>query len=166
MMKKSQHWISKLNLLPHPEGGFYSEVYRSEEIIPKDSLNSRYNGARATSTSIYFLLNGDDFSAFHKIKSDELWHFYDGSSVNIILLSNDGVLHELKLGINENESPQIVIPKGTWFAAHLIERESFSLIGCTVSPGFDFDDFELAKREELFKSFPEHKKIIEQFTRI
>ena len=163
-MKTSKQWISKLNLQPHPEGGYYREVYRSNETISTTSLNHRYGSERVISTSIYFLLEKENFSAFHKIKSDELWHFYDGSSVNIIIISTDGVLQNLRLGINDDELPQIVIPRGTWFAAYPIQKNSFSLIGCTVAPGFDFDDFELAKREDLTESFPQHKNLIEQFT--
>jgi predicted cupin superfamily sugar epimerase len=165
-MKKSQQWISKLNLQPHPEGGYYCEVYRSDEFIQQSSLNNRYNNKRSISTSIYFLLEGEQFSAFHKIQSDELWHFYDGSSINLIIILADGTLQKLKLGLNDGEFPQIKIPKNTWFAAHPIDTKSFSLVGCTVAPGFDFTDFELGKREKLLRSFPKHKNLITQFTRI
>lgn len=166
MIKKSQHWISKLNLNPHPEGGFYSEIYRSDEVLLSTSINDRYTGSRSVSTSIYFLLEGNQFSAFHKIKSDELWHFYDGSAIKLYLISEDGKLEIKKIGINinENEVPQITIPKNMWFAAEPIYKKSYSLVGCTVAPGFDFNDFELGERKDLLKNFPQHKNLIIQFT--
>ena len=164
-MQNQKQWISNLKLMPHPEGGYYRELYRSDEIIPKDALHERFNGERALSTSIYYLLEGNQFSAFHKIKSDEIWHFYDGCSINLILIFRDGSVKNLKLGITENETPQIIIPKNTWFAAHPIDKKSYSLVGCTVSPGFDFNDFELAERDKLIKIFPQHRDLIIQFTK-
>lgn len=166
-MKKSKQWISSLNLKPHPEGGYFKEVYRSDEIINNTSLDTRYLGIRSVSTSIYFLLDGNQFSAFHKIKSDELWHFYDGSAIKIYIISEDGNLVMKKLGIalEENEVPQIVISKNHWFAAEAIDKNSFSLVGCTVAPGFDFNDFELGKKKDLINKYPEHKEIIKKFTR-
>ncbi|MCK5456611.1 MAG: cupin domain-containing protein, partial [Melioribacteraceae bacterium] len=142
MIVKTKQWISKLNLKPHPEGGFYSEVYRSDEILLSTAIGDRYAGSRTVSTSIYFLLTENQFSAFHKIKSDELWHFYDGAAIKLYLISEDGKLEIKKLGINinENEVPQITIPKNIWFAAEPIDKESFTLVGCTVAPGFDFKD--------------------------
>ena len=167
MIIKAKQWISKLNLKPHPEGGFYNEVFRSDEILLNTAIDNRYGGSRTVSTSIDFLLTGNQFSAFHKIKSDELWHFYDGSPINLYLISEDGNLEIKKLGINisENEVPQITIPKNIWFAAEPIDKESFSLVGCTVAPGFDYKDFELGERKLLTKSFPQHIELINQFTR-
>ncbi len=167
MIKKSKQWISKLNLKPHPEGGFYNEVYRSDEVLLSTSLDERYAGSRSISTSIYFLLEGNQFSAFHKIKSDELWHFYDGSAIKLYLISEDGKLEIKKVGINisDNEFPQITIPKNVWFAAEPIDKESYTLVGCTVAPGFDFNDFELGEKKNLIKSFPQHKDLIIRFTR-
>ncbi|MCF6270854.1 MAG: cupin domain-containing protein [Melioribacteraceae bacterium] len=166
MIKKSQQWISKLNLNPHPEGGFYREVYRSDEVLLSTSLDERYTGSRSISTSIYFLLKENQFSAFHKIKSDELWHFYDGSAIKLYIISEDGKLEIKKVGINisDNEFPQITIPKNVWFAAEPIDKESYTLVGCTVAPGFDFNDFELGERKDLLQSFPEHKDLIIRFT--
>ena len=166
-MNKSKQWISKLNLQSHPEGGYYSEVYRSDEIIPNTSLNIRYDGSRSISTSIYFLLDENQFSAFHKIKSDELWHFYDGSAIKLYLISEDGKLEIQNVGINidRNEVPQIVIPKNVWFAAEPIDRGSYTLVGCTVAPGFDFNDFELGERKDLIRKFPHHRELITKFTR-
>lgn len=168
MMKKLTQWISQLHLQPHPEGGFYKEVYRSDEIISEDSLNNRYGSEHSISTSIYYLLTGNDFSAFHKIKSDEIWHFYDGSPITLYLINEDGKFETKKLGINleANEVPQIVIPRNNWFAAQPNDKNSYTLVGCTVAPGFDFNDFELADRKDLLKKFPQHNNLIIQYTRI
>ncbi len=166
MIIKAKQWISKLNLIPHPEGGFYCEEYRSDENLIKTAIDERYSGSRSVSTSIYFLLTGNQFSAFHKIKSDEIWHFYDGVPIELYLISNDGNLEIKKLGINitRNEFPQIIIKKDVWFAAKPVDKENFTLVGCTVAPGFEFDDFELGDRTSLLKKFPQYKDLILQFT--
>jgi len=161
-----QYWIEKLGLEKHPEGGYFKEVYRSEEIIPKQSLHKRYLGDRNHSTSIYFLLTSNEFSAFHRIKSDETWHFYSGSPVTVHMIDESGKYSNVKLGSNpENgEVFQFAIPHGVWFAASVNEPDSFTLVGCTVAPGFHFDDFELGKREELIKLFPQYEGVIRKFT--
>lgn len=166
MMTKAQQWISNLKLVAHPEGGYFSEVYRSEETISENCLNKRYLVSHSISTSIYFLLDGSDFSAFHRIKSDEIWHFYDGLPTKIYLIFPDGNFEIKKLGLDfeQNELPQVVIPKNVWFAAKPLAENSFSLVGCTVAPGFDFADFELAKRDELLQKYPQHKSLITQLT--
>lgn len=168
MIVKTKQWISKLNLKPHPEGGFYSEVYRSDDILLSTAIDDSYAGSRSVSTSIYFLLTENQFSAFHKIKSDELWHFYDGTTIKLYLISEDGKLEIKKLGINinENEVPQITIPKNIWFAAEPIDKESCSLVGCTVAPGFEFEDFDLGERKDLLRKFPQHKNLIIRFTKV
>ncbi len=166
-MKETNYWVEKLNLRPHPEGGFFKETYRSNEIIPQNALPDRFSGERSFSTSIYFLLNKDNFSAFHRIKQDELWHFYDGSSLTVHIIDQDGAYFTKKLGkdIDGNETPQVMVYAGSFFAAEVNNKESFSFTGCTVAPGFDFDDFEMPDRKELLKQFPEHKEIIKKFTR-
>jgi predicted cupin superfamily sugar epimerase len=165
-MQTKEYWIQKLNLQKHPEGGYFSEVYRSEEEIKREHLPSRYSGARNHSTSIYFLLTSDEFSAFHRIKSDETWHFYSGQPVTIHLINEKGNYRSVKLGSNpENgEVFQFTIPRGTWFAASVEEKDSYALVGCTVAPGFHFDDFELGDREVLLRMFPEHEKVIKEFS--
>lgn len=162
----SKDWISKLDLTPHPEGGFFKEVYRSEETI-KDGLPNRYKSERAFGTSIYFLLEGDQFSTFHKLQSDETWHFYDGCSITIHVIDKDGNLssHSLGKSLNEETSLQFTIPKQSWFAAAPDDKNSFSLVGCSVYPGFDFADFELGNRDELLKVYPQHESIIKKFTK-
>ncbi len=166
MNKQAQFYIDKLNLKLHPEGGYYKEVYRSSEIIEGGHLPDRYTKKRNFSTSIYFLLEGNQVSKFHRLKSDEIWHFYDGSPIKIFMIAPDGNLQEKVLGKNleSGELPQLVIERGNWFGAKVTAKKSFSLIGCTVSPGFDYNDFELAEREKLLREFPEYKKIINELT--
>ncbi len=163
----AEKWISKLELTPHPEGGFFKEVYRSTENILQVGLPSRYNSERTFGTSIYFLLRGNEFSSFHKLKSDETWHFYDGCSTTIYMIDEAGNLSSTVLGksLEENILLQFTIPKNNWFAAKPNDDKSFSLVGCSVYPGFDFQDFELANREELINVFPQHKLLITNFTK-
>ncbi|HED05542.1 MAG TPA: cupin domain-containing protein [Ignavibacteria bacterium] len=167
-MEKVDFYIKKFGLEKHPEGGYFKETYRSGEIIQKDFLPVRYSGARTFSTLIYFLLQGEQISYFHKLKSDEIWHFYDGSSLTIYLIKNEYEIIEIILGndVQNNESFQAIIPKDNWFAAEVMNKNSYSLVGCTVAPGFDFKDFELSKRKELLKTYPNHLGIINKFTHI
>ncbi len=167
MKKTAKYWIDALNLKPHPEGGYFGEVYRSGEQITREALPERYTKAHAFATSIYFLLPGDQFSALHRLKSDEIWHFYLGSPVKISMILADGTLAERTLGPNPDNGQafQTVIPHGCWFGARVLDVSGFALMGCTVAPGFEFDDFELGKRSELLKQFPQHKAIIQTLTR-
>lgn len=164
MNQKARYYIQKLQLSKHPEGGYYREIYRSGEIIsidvPKNNLK------RNVSTSIYFLLEGSQISKFHRLKFDELWHFYDGGSVKVYIINEKGKLTEIILGrkTEEGEVFQTVIKKNNWFAAEVVNKRSFALIGCTVSPGFDFSDFELANKGDLTECFPRHKSLITKFT--
>lgn len=167
MIHTAQHWISKLQLNKHPEGGYYKEVYRSNEFVHKKNLPDRYPSFRSFSTSIYFLLESNEFSAFHRLKSDEIWHFYEGSSIHVLMILANGTFRKVVMGRDGEYDVvyQALIPKGCWFAAHVKEWDSFSLVGCTVSPGFDFEDFELGTREGLIKLFPQHAELIKTFTR-
>ena len=160
--RDSNYWVKKLKLEPHPEGGWFKEVYRSKETIDHSALPDKFTGSRNYSTAIYYLLEKGDYSAFHRIKSDELWHFYDGDSLEIIEIALSGELtkHILGLDIDAVTRPQITIPAGSWFAARPLGN--YTLAGCTVSPGFDFQDFEMASREALLNEFPQHKNIIEK----
>lgn len=164
----AEAWIDKLDLLPHPEGGFFKEVYRSSDKIPPRGLPPRYGSERTFSTSIYYLLKSGQFSAFHKIKSDETWHFYSGSPLIIYMLNPLGTCSTEILGnsIENDEKLQLTIPKETWFAAEPQYNDSFSLLGCTVAPGFEFADFEMGKRLELIQKFSDQKEIITKFTNI
>ncbi len=157
-------WIKKLNLAKHPEGGWFREVYRSGELIEKNALPFRYNDSRCFGTSIYFLLSGKVFSAFHRIKSDETWHFYSGTSLSIYIIDEQAGLTRITLGnqLDEDNVLQYTIQRNTWFAAELNHENSFALVGCSVYPGFEFSDFELAKKENLISQLPEHRTIIEK----
>lgn len=166
MDHSGKYWIEKLKLSKHPEGGYFREVYRSNEFISKKHLPARYSSFRSFSTSIFFLLKSDEFSAFHRLKSDEIWHFYDGSALLLYVIDTKGRLMKIKVGRNpdNDETLQIVIPKGFWFAAEVVDKNSFSLIGCTVSPGFDFEDFELGSKKYLIAKYPQHKVLIDRLT--
>ena len=163
MIRNAKYWVDQLNLLPHPEGGFYKETYRSQSNV--DFVC--FSGKRSVSTGIYFLLTKGNFSAFHRIKSDEMWHFYSGDPIDIFILSPEGNLGKITLGLDleSGQTPQAVVPSGTWFASQVKEGGDHGLVGCTVAPGFDFDDFEMAKRDALIQAYPNHKNIISSLTR-
>jgi len=167
MHEKAKYYIDKLKLQKHPEGGYFNEIYRADEIFTASVLPKRYNGDRVFSTSIYFLLDGKDVSGFHKLQSDEIWHFYDGYPVRVSIITPQRTLEERMLGNNldNNENIQTVINKRSWFGAELIDKSSFSLIGCTVSPGFDFQDFEMGKRNQLLDEYPEFSSTILRLTK-
>ena len=160
--------VTRFNLLPHPEGGFYRENYRAVESIPKLSLPKRYKGDRNYSTAIYFLLERGNFSAFHRIQSDECWHFYAGGCLLIHVIHINGRQETIRLGasFNMGEVFQAVVPAGCWFASETANDVDYALVGCTVAPGFDFADFELAKGAELSKLFPERKELIARLSRL
>lgn len=165
-MNSAKTIIENLGLQPHPEGGYFKETYRSEGTISDSELGAAYTGQRNYSTCIYFLLTSDSFSAFHGIKQDEIWHFYDGSAIRLHMISDKGEHSEHIIGknITQGEVPQFVVPGGYWFAAEVIESNSFSFVGCTVSPGFNFDDFELKSQQELTALFPDLAHIISKLT--
>lgn len=162
----AQQLIARLGLIRHPEGGWFRETYRSPEQIQARALPDRYHGSRVFSTAIYFLLEYGDISALHRIKSDELWHFYAGTSLLIHTLSPDGAYQALHLGCHaaEGEQFQAVVPAGHWFGAEL-KDSGYALVGCTVAPGFDFADFEMAGREELLTRYPEQAGLLRRMTR-
>lgn len=152
------YWRDHLQLESHIEGGAFKETYRSSVMA----------GNRNVSTGIYFLLEDADFSAFHRIKSDEMWHFYDGNPLNIYEIAPSGELtiHQLGLNFHLGEKPQIVITAGNWFASRVKGESGYTLVGCTVAPGFDFADFELADRKALQAIYPAHAGIIGELTRV
>ena len=152
--------IETLQLQPHPEGGWYRETYRSAETLVNN------NGAkRNVCTAIYFLLEGKDKSHFHRIESDETWFFHSGETLEVLMIE-DGELMTVLLGNNlsKGEMPQFTVPARTWFAAKIKSGTGYSLISCTVAPGFDFADFELAERDKLSNDFSELKNVIREFT--
>jgi predicted cupin superfamily sugar epimerase len=166
-MATAQEWIDRLQLRPHPEGGYFRETYRSQESIAQAHLPPRFTGDRAISTAIYFLLHGGDFSALHRIKSDELWHFYAGSELSIAVFVPNGELFNIRLGneLRAGAEPQTIVPANCVFGAYVPVSNSFALVGCTVAPGFDFADFELLSRAALVREYPQHRDVIERLTR-
>jgi predicted cupin superfamily sugar epimerase len=163
MDNKIQTYITRFNLQPHPEGGWYAETYRSDESATH--LPERFAGLRNFSTAIYFLMPGNSFSAFHRIKSDELWHFYDGDMLEVFVIDEQGAMQVISLGKGEGQVFQATVKKGLWFASRCSVKDGFSLVGCTVSPGFDFSDFEIADRAQLTQQYPQHSVLIHKLTR-
>jgi predicted cupin superfamily sugar epimerase len=160
--KKAIQLIKKLKLQKHPEGGYYKQTYSSDIIV-----NSKgYNGPRHAVTAIYYLVVGDQFSAFHRLRSDEIWNYYAGGSLKLYVIDK-GKLTTIRLGKRRGETVQAVVKSGVWFAAALLtNKKSYCLLGCIVSPGFEYSDWQLGKRNELIKMYPQHKKIIEQYATI
>jgi len=161
MDNNSQYWIEKLELVKHIEGGFYKQIYASNK-------RCQEYGNRNLGTSIFYLLDGNDFSAFHKINGDEIWHFFIGSSLTIYIFNEkDSKLKIVKLGkdLDKGENLQVIINEGNWFAAEVNDKSSFTLVGCTVIPGFEFKNFKLAKKKSLLLKFPSYKWIIEKLAK-
>jgi uncharacterized protein len=167
MMMTSPQLIEEYSLQPHPEGGWYKETYRAKETISAVSLPERFGGNRSFSTAIYFLLEQGNFSAFHKIKSDECWHFYAGDTLHVYVLHDDGTMEIIKLGSNilHGEVFQYVVPANCWFASRPAPGSAFCFVGCTVAPGFDFVDFEMAKADELIALYPQYAAILTELCR-
>jgi uncharacterized protein len=164
-MQPAQFWIDHLQLKAHPEGGFYRETYRSPERISSTGLPERFPGERHFSTAIYFLLRSQDRSVFHRIKSDELWHYHAGTSLSLYVLHGRALtVHKLGPDADKGDSLQVVIPANCWFGAKVEQPGSYTLSGCTVSPGFDFQDFELAERKTLLHEYPGFEDIIRGLT--
>ena len=158
MNTRIDYLIDTLQLRPHPEGGYYSEFYRSELPV------STPNGERNLMTSIYFLLTSKDVSRFHVIASAELWFHHEGSDLTVHMLDEHGHT-ELKLGTqNASARPQQLVPAGKIFGSTVDAPESYALVSCVVAPGFDFNDFRLYERTELLHKFPEHEAIISRLT--
>jgi hypothetical protein len=168
MPKDANYWIQKLALEPHPEGGFYRQTYKAALVLPREALPPQFSGPRAVSTAIYFLLEGKNFSAFHRLRSDELWHFYVGGALVVHVIDEQGRYSEIQLGTDPDAGQvlQAVVKAGCWFASRLRDSNSYALVGCTVAPGFDFEDFELAKRAELIERYPQHRELITKLTRL
>jgi predicted cupin superfamily sugar epimerase len=166
MKKNAAYWIERLQLNQHIEGGYFRENYRSSITIEQKNLPGNFGGDRSASTSIYFLLEKNQFSALHRIAADELWHFYTGNCLVIYELTNDGSMKAHRLGNDpeKGELFQVLIRAGNWFGAKLENGDGYALTGCTVAPGFDFADFELADRAALLEQYPQHADIIRSLT--
>ena len=163
-MNTAKYWIEKLQLQKHPEGGWFREIYRSREVILQKGLPEYFTGKRNVSTSIYYLLESKDISTFHRIKSDEIWHFYTGTSAVEIITVQNKRIKKYHLGNNYEQAQQfqVIVPKNIWFAAHLLNFGGYALVGCTVSPGFHFEDFEIADKKILLE-FPDLENDIKAF---
>ncbi len=134
-MSRAQELIKDLGLAPHPEGGFYKETYRSE-----------------ASTAIFYLLVEGAKSSLHRFKSDEVWHFYAGHELIIVEILETGKVRETRLS---KSHPQHIVKAGIWFGAYLPDGSEYAFVGCTVAPAFQYHDFEIGKKEELLKTYPE-----------
>ena len=156
-----------LHLEPHPEGGYFVETYRSDESIPGGSLPDRYLKARSLGTAIYYLLTPDTFSSMHRLNSDEAFHFYMGDPVEMLQLHPDGSGTVLTLGtdIVAGMRPQVIVPRGVWQGARLLSGGRFALLGTTVSPGFEFQDYESGQRDRLIDSYPQFREQISALTK-
>ena len=166
MDEQARFWVEELGLTAHPEGGYYRETYRSADRLPAGIPSGRDGGDRACSTAIYYLLPSDEVSTLHRLRSDELMHFHIGSTMSIHVLRPDGAYERIALGADPGRGAvlQAVIPAGCWFGATVEPPGTFALIGCTVAPGFDFEDFEQAQRADLLGQYPRHRTLIERLT--
>lgn len=164
-MPDSRDWIERLGLIPHPEGGYYREVYRSKGSIPGEALPERFGGKpRPYGTSILFLLTGNSVSRLHRIGQDEIWNHHHGSGLLIHVFDPDGEYGMHRLGTGPDESPQLTVPAGCCFGAEVNGNGPFSLAGCTCCPGFTFDDLCMPSREELLALFPGRAGVITRLT--
>lgn len=162
-------YINQLGLQPHPEGGYYASTFQSTDIVKSIDENKYDNEPRKAGSAIFYLLKENDFSAWHRLKSDEIWHYYKGSIIKIYVIDPEGNLSIFYLGNpleQANASFQVFIRAGYYFAAEVVDKCAYTLVGCTVSPGFDFRDFQLMERKEFIQTFPQHQELITQFTRI
>ncbi len=165
--KDPGYWIEKLQLEAHPEGGYFRRTYRSDVVLVREALPAEFTGARAASTAIYCLLEGKNFSAFHRLRSDEVWHFYAGAPLVVHVIGPEGTYSQIVLGrdLEAGQVLQAVVRAGCWFASHVADWKSLAVVGCTVASGFDFEDFELGKRGELVGRYPLRREVIERLTR-
>lgn len=160
--------IERFSLRPHPEGGFFRETFRDTlevTVSPSEFDSGASQHTRSAATAIYYLLRQGDRSRFHRLRFCEVWHFYLGGPLEIWMLAK-GTATSVRLGPNfiGGERLQVMIPAGCWFAAAPVSTAAYSFVGCTVAPGFEFSDFELASQDGLIRQFPEHRSLICRFT--
>ena len=170
------YYVQKFDMRLHPEGGYFAETYRSAETIPQSALPNRFRGDRVLGTAIYFLLESHQISALHRIQSDEIWHFYAGGPLEISIIAPTGELTVIRLGNNpeQGEVFQAVVRAGCWFGSTPVvdstamdsdtNSPGFSFVGCTVAPGFDFANFDMASRARLLAEYPQHRAVIDRLT--
>src|ERR1700676_1746281 len=160
-IQDADYWIRHLNLIAHPEGGYYKEVFRSKQEVLRISSSD----LKQSCTSIYYLLKGNDFSAFHRLSSDELWYFHKGEPLLIYAFNERGLLIVQELSDQDSGNLFVAIEAGSWFGGVVPSGTGFSLVSCVVAPGFDFSEFEMADKHELNRLYPEHVMIINRFSR-
>lgn len=170
-MKDANYWIDALELITYPAGagGYFRETYRSPDMLAKEGLPERYDGPRSASTLIYFLLRGDQLEPFHRLKSDEMWHFYAGNGLILHVIDPSGDYRVIPLGpeAKAGQQLQFVVSAGSWFGATVVQMgdpAAYALVGCTVSPGFEMEDVEWAGQDSLLSAYPQHEAIITQLT--
>ena len=157
--QNADYWIKKLDLQPHPEGGYYKEMFRSRNEIYRESE------IRKACTSIYYLIADNDYSAFHRLKSDELWYFHKGEPIFIHVINPQGVYQCIELSDSDSGNLQAVIPPDSWFAAELPGGTGFALTSCAVAPGFEFLEFEMGDDQLMINEFHEHRELLMKFCR-
>ncbi|WP_316825486.1 cupin domain-containing protein [Pedobacter miscanthi] len=157
----ASYWVEKLGLQSHPEGGYYKEVYRSADEVTETGSNKK----KSAITSIYYLLEKSDFSAFHRISSDEIWYFHKGDALIVHILESDGRLNSVELSEDSSGVFSHAVNGGRWFSAELKEKLGFALVSCAVAPGFEFAEFELATKRELCSEFSNYTEIIDRLCR-
>ncbi len=164
MTDTAEYWIDALGLSPHPEGGYFRETYRSPVLIAADALPVSFGGSRPASTAIYFLLEGSQHSALHRLRADEVWHYYRGSSLTLHEVHPDGKMVAVRLGPPGTPGTvyQHTVAAACWFGATVDDPRSYALVGCTVSPGFSPGDFELGDPGVLIALYPQHEPLIRQ----
>jgi hypothetical protein len=166
MEKNAEYYIEKLALNNHLEGGAFKETYRSKMVIANTALNENFKGITNASTAVYFLLQYNQFSAFHKIASDEVWHFYAGNTLTVYEIESNGNLltHKLGTDLENGETFQCIVRAGNWFGSRCEVENGFSLVGCTVAPGFNFTDLIIANRTDLINTYPQIASLISEMT--
>nr|WP_312291739.1 cupin domain-containing protein [Clostridium chromiireducens] len=165
-MYTADYFVKNLNMTAHPEGGYYKEVYASDENIPVRGTTSESTEIRRLWTSIYFLLRDGQVSNFHRLKSDEMWYYHSGSPLTIYMINPEGelIIEQLGLNIEKGEKPQVLVPKNYIFGSAM-NNKGYALVGCMVSPGFEFKDFELFEKIYLLEKYPQYKELILKLTK-
>jgi uncharacterized protein len=161
-IEDANYWAKHLRLHPHPEGGFYKEVYRSAKQVTRNPPG----GLKHACSSIYYLLSGADFSGFHRIESDEIWYFHKGGPLHIHIIDVNGILTTHELSDKTTGNMQVVVEANQWFAAELPAAEGYAMVSCAVAPGFDFSEFKMAKKAEMAQQYPQYSALINRLCRL
>jgi predicted cupin superfamily sugar epimerase len=159
--QNARYWIDKLDLQPHPEGGYFKEVFRSQQEVRRPSSAI----TRQACTSIYYLLEGLDFSGFHRLTSDELWYYHKGVPLLIHMIGEDGSHAAFELSDQQTGNLSVAIKGGLWFAAEIPAGKGFTLVSCAVAPGFDFTEFEMAQKQAMIALYPLHTTLLSRLCR-